>query len=389
MKSHIKAIVVLVLFGVLVAALFYFASREKPVMVIVESANFGRVESVVTNTRAGTVKACRRALLSPAMGGQIAKLYVKEGDRVKQGQILLELWNEDLVARIALAESEVKTAKARTEDVCLRTEVAQREASRVVEMKKKGLAADEDVDRSVTNAKAAKAGCRAAKAAEVVSENRVKVVKAELKRTQLIAPFDGSVAEVNGEISEFVTPSPPGIPTPPAIDLIDTACLYISSPIDEVDAAAIRIGMNARITLDAYSGKSFKGEVRRIAPYVQEREKQARTVDLDTFFSEPAEYVGLLPGYSADVEVILEVRENVLRIPTEAVLDNKRVYIYDPVNQVLEEREIVKGLANWKFTEIQSGLNAGDQVVTSVDREGVEDGVFAKIESTSALKLEK
>lgn len=382
MKKHTKTILILFVIFAAIAALVFFISKEKPVLVSLGTAEKGRVEAVVTNTRAGTVKACRRAHLSPAMGGQIARLNVKEGDRVLEGQILLELWNDDLVANLRLAESEVKTAQASAEETCIRSEVAQREAKRVVELKKKGLAADDDVDRSVTNAKASKAACRAAKANADVSKTRIAVVKAELDRTLLKAPFTGSVAEVNGELGEFVTPSPPGIPTPPAVDLIDTSCLYISSPIDEVDAAAIRTGMNARITLDAYAGKSFKGEVRRIAPYVLELEKQARTVDMETYFLDPEEYKGLLPGYSADVEVILEVRENVLRIPSEAVLDNKRVYVFDNFFETLEEREIQSGLSNWKFTEIISGLEAGEQIVLTVDREGVFDGAFAKPEAT-------
>ena len=61
----------------------------------------------------------------------------------------------------------------------------------------------------------------------------------------LTAPFDGVVAEVNAELGEYVTPSPPGIPTPPAVDLIDDRCLYVTAPIDEVDAPEIRTGMPA------------------------------------------------------------------------------------------------------------------------------------------------
>ncbi|NOX43013.1 MAG: efflux RND transporter periplasmic adaptor subunit [Gammaproteobacteria bacterium] len=380
MKSHLKTIVVSLIIIVAISLFFYSVSKKKPVLISLGVAESGRVEAVVTNTRAGTVKACRRANLSPAIGGQIAKLNVKEGDLVEKGQILLELWNEDLVANIKLANNEVITALASADEACFRADVAQREAKRVVELQKKNLAAVEDVDRIVTNAKAVKAGCRAARAAADVSATRVDVVKAGLERTQLIAPFSGRVAEVTGELGEFVTPSPPGIPTPPAVDLIDTSCLYISAPIDEVDAPAIKTGMKARISLDAFSGKSFKGEVRRVAPYVLEKEKQARTVDMETYFVEPEEYLGLLPGYSADVEVILNVRENVLRIPTEAILDNTRVFIYNASEQILEERQIKTGLSNWKFSEIISGLNEGDQVVLSVDRKGVSDGVYAKPE---------
>ena len=102
-----------------------------------------------------------------------------------------------------------------------------------------------------------------------------------MERTLLRAPFDGIVAEINGELGEFVTPSPVGIPTPPAVDVVDTSCIYVTAPIDEVDAPRIREGMQARVTLDAFRDRSFPARVRRVAPYVLDLEKQARTVEIE------------------------------------------------------------------------------------------------------------
>ena len=92
-----------------------------------------------------------------------------------------------------------------------------------------------------------------------VRDAQVEVATARLERTLLRAPFDGVIAEINGELGEFVTPSPVGIPTPPTVDLIDSTCLYISAPIDEVDAPAVRIGQQALITMDAFPGRKFPG----------------------------------------------------------------------------------------------------------------------------------
>ena len=69
------------------------------------------IEETVANTRAGTVMPCRRAKMSPAMGGQIASLSIKEGDQVEQGAVLLELWNDDLKAEVRLAYSEAEAAQ--------------------------------------------------------------------------------------------------------------------------------------------------------------------------------------------------------------------------------------------------------------------------------------
>jgi HlyD family secretion protein len=219
-----------------------------------------------------------------------------------------------------------------------------------------------------------------------VSEARVEVARAALERTVLRAPFDGTVAEVNGEVGEFATPSPIGVPTLPAVDIVDDSCLYVTAPIDEVDAPDIRAGMPARISLDAFANRHFPGTVRRVAPYVLELEKQARTVEVEVEFNEPEEGVNLLAGYSADAEVVLATRENVLRLPTEALLEGQRVLVYRAEDGKLEAREIKTGISNWEYTEVLSGLREGEVVVTSVDREGVEDGVYATPEENKSNK---
>lgn len=362
--------------GILLLAVIaiWFISRPKPVHVVLKTVEMGRVESTVTNTRAGTVQACRRARLAPAAGGQIAKLPVHEGDQVKSGQILLEMWNEDLNAQLHHAQRQAEASRAIADEACVTAEVAEHEAQRLIKLHKQKLASEENMDRAVGEAKARRAACRAAKVNTQVSEAQIDIANALLERTLLRAPFDGTIAEVNGELSEFITPSPIGISTLPAIDLIDNSCLYITAPIDEVDAPAIKPGMKARISLDAIPNKKFDASVRRVAPYVLDREKQARTVDVEAIFINTEDTDSLLPGYSADVEVILAIKENVPRIPTEAIQENNMVLVYQKSDGVLKQRKIKTGVSNWIFTEVISGLEAGEQITTSIDRENVVDG---------------
>jgi HlyD family secretion protein len=380
--KRIKLITFLLIIAAAIAAAFVWLGKEKAVEVIVKKASSGAVQETVANTRAGTIEACRRAGISPSIGGQIDSLPVKEGDLVEQGQVLMELWNEDQTAQYKLAQSEAKAAKARANQACVLAEVAQREADRQKKLQKKNLSSEEAVDRADGEARAQKAACNAARASSEVSQAQLNVVQAALDRTRLTAPFNGVVAEVNGEIGEFVTPSPVGIPTPPAVDLMDISCLYASAPIDEVDAPRIRVGMPANISLDAMAGENFAGVVKRVAPYVLEMEKQARTVDVEVDFLCQADCNNMLPGYSADIEVILDEKTSVLRIPTEAVLEGNSVLVLSTAER-LELREITTGLKNWEWTEVTDGLSEGEEVVVSVDREGVEDGVLAARDSKS------
>jgi len=378
-RSRITLIVIITL--LIVIFLFVWLKQPKPVPVLIAVVHKGDVQRTVTNTRAGTLKACRRAGLSPSIGGQIAILPVKEGDQVKKGQLLLEMWNDDINAQISLSKSEILASKSRIKEACVIAEVAKREANRLTVLRKKGLSSDDASERAVGEAKAKNAACQAAKSSSEVSQARLSVALAALERTKLKAPFDGTVAEVTGELGEFVTPSPVGVPTPPAVDIIDTSCLYVLAPIDEVDAPEIKPNMPANISLDAYNKQYFKGKVRRIAPYVLDREKQARTVDIEVNFIIENENHNMLPGYSADVEIIIDSHSNVIRIPTEALLEGQKVFIYNKDNKTIYEKEIKTGISNWKYTEVLDGLKVGESIVTSIDRDGVIDGARVKIET--------
>lgn len=357
----------------------WYGSLPEAIAVTASTVEYGTVEKSVANTRAGTVKTCRRARLAPLTGGQVESLLVKEGDEVKLGQPLLQLWNKDLQARAQLAQSEALVARAQREQACLEADNLEREWQRIRNLFEKKLASEEQRDKSHSAALSRAAACRAAEAKERVSGDQVKLAQTNLERTLLTAPFDGVVAEINGEPGEIVSPSPPGIPTPAAVEIIDPNCLYASAPIDEVDAPQVESCLPARITLDAFPDRVFSGQVQRIAPYVLDREKQARTVEVEVFFNDPADSSALLPGYSADIEIILESHEQVLRIPSEALIDEQRVYVIGE-DMTLSERTVTVGLSNWRYTEINEGLAAGDQVITSTNREGLADGVLVTIE---------
>ncbi|MBW2133399.1 MAG: efflux RND transporter periplasmic adaptor subunit [Deltaproteobacteria bacterium] len=370
-------IVILILAGI--GAYLWHVTRPEPVEIVVHPVERGLVEKTVSNTRAGTVKACRRAKLSPGIGGQITTLPVRVGQQVKKGQLLLELWNKDLSAQLSLAKREEDAARDKKKAVCLRAEIARREADRLLRLRKTGAASEERTDRAVTEAKALDAECAAAESAVSVSQARAASILANLERTRLVAPFDGVIAEINGELNEYVTPSPIGIPTPPAVDIIDTSCFYVDAPIDEVDAPLVSVGMPARIRLDAFRDRLFTGKVERVDAYVLDRERQARTVEVEVRFAPAENPEKLLAGYSADIDVVLEVHPGTLRVPTESILDNTRVFVFDRATGTISARTVEIGISNWDFTEIRSGLEAGEQVILNVDAPGVENGAKAVI----------
>ncbi|MFT4994846.1 MAG: HlyD family secretion protein [Paraglaciecola sp.] len=354
--------------------LVFWLNQDDPVSIQAVQVELGEVRETVANTRSGSVKACRRSKLSVSMGGQIERVFVHEGDKVEAGQLLLTLFNQDIQAQRLQAKAHLSAVELQQDRQCIIAGSDLREAARKQSLVKKGLATAEDADLAKAKADASDLACQAAQADVNQAKAQVQLSQAVLSKTQLIAPFAGIVAEVNGEVGEYATPSPPGILTLPMVDLIDNSCYYVSAPIDEVDAARLTVGMSAIVSLDAFRDKPLVGKVRRVAPYVFAAEKQARTVEVEADVEVDTD-THLLVGYSADMEILIESREQALRIPTEAIFDNNKVYVF--AGDKLHLREVVRGLSNWQSTEIRTGLTEGEWVLISASQSNLSDGVAA------------
>lgn len=378
---RLSYIVIPLLVGAVAYAWYWKKIHPEVITVTVTSVQKGDVEATIANTRAGTIKACRRAMLSPSIGGQISDLPFKEGNFAKKDAVLLRVWNEDLKAEVTYNEKAIEAAQDAAVATCLQAEVAKRNADRAIRLRRAGTISQEEFDRVSTGAEVHRANCKAAKSNISVARARLAASETLLLRTILYAPFDGVVAKINGELNEYVTPSPPGILTPPVIDLIEPGCFLVSVPIDEVDAPKVKMGMHARVTLDAWRGRVFEAEVSRMGSYVVDREKQARTVDLELEFKHVIDLDALLVGYSADADIVLQTHQNVLRIPSEAFLDDTHVLVFNPNSKMLEKRMVKKGLHNWSFTEIVEGLKEGEQLVTSLGVEGVKEGALVELDT--------
>jgi HlyD family secretion protein len=340
------------------------------------AAEKGRVEETVTNSRAGTVKARRRAKLAPETGGRVIALPHRRGSRVRKGELLLRIHDSVQRAQLSLAEDDHETALAQRDQACLAADRAERERDRTRDLAAQGIVSADDIDGVDSQARTASAACRAARATAEKAASAVTLARAQQRQTMLLAPFDGIVADTFIEIGEWTTPSPPAIPVPPVLDLIDTRSIYVSAPMDEVDSARLRKGLPARLTVDSYPGRHFAARVVEVAPYVVDRLEQNRTVEIELELDDTEAAASLLPGTSADAEVILSARDGVLRVPTSSLLEGGRVLVLEGGRLV--ERTLHTGIRNWDFTEVTGGLAEGERVVVSLDRPEVKAGARAR-----------
>lgn len=377
MHRWMRRVAVLLALVLVVLVLRWTVWRPEPIEVEVFVAETGRVESTVVNSRAGTVESRLRAGMSPGIAGLVSSIEVDKGERVRRGEVLLQLDASEHRANARLAERSLDAARASSDEACLAAEQAARDLRRAEGLSERDLASDQDLEDAQTHARVTEAECTAARARVSQAEASLALARATLDKTTMRAPFDGVVLDVTTEVGEWISPSPPGVMIPPVIDVIAPDSLYVSAPIDEADVSEIRVGQPCRITLDAYRGRDFPGRVTSVASYVEASSEQSRTLEVEAVFLEGDLPENLLPGLSADVEVILAERDGALRIPTYALLEGDRVLRVE--GDELVSAPVKTGLRNWEYVEITDGLEPGDRVVTSLDRPEVKAGARVRV----------
>jgi HlyD family secretion protein len=377
MKVWLKVTLCVAAFAAGIAALRLTVFRAKPVPVTVAEVELGRVEDTVVNSRAGAVKSRRRASMSPAIAGRITEILAVKGTRVAAGDLLLRLDDQEHAAHVRLCQSALEGAQARARQAALESEEAQRQWERTQALARERVVSETLMDQEQTRAAVAAAAEAVAAAGVREATAALDAAEALLAKTAMKAPFDGVVLEVTTEVGEWISPAPPGVFIPAVVDLIDPEALYVSAPIDEADVSRLQVELPTRITLDAFPGRSFPGTLTYVSSFVETRQEQNRTLEVEATFAESELPSNLLPGLSADVEIILDARDPVLRIPTYALMAGDRVMVLD--GGLLAGRRVETGLQNWNFTEVRTGLRPGEQVVVSLDRPEVVAGARAVV----------
>lgn len=358
--------------ALLLGLAYRHVTRPQPVEVRVTRVSRGTAEEVVTSTKAGAVRARLAADLSVETAGAVVAIHAREGVRVAAGQPLLSIDARDEEAALAAASRELAVLEALSAEAAARLTDAGRERARVEALRRDGTATAAQVDQARTLVEV-QAAVQAAAAARVEAQRAaVERARIALDHCVLRAPFAGTVAEVWVELGEW------GVPGQRAARLLDLERVYVRAEIDEVDIGRLRPGLPVRARLDPYEDRVLTGRITRVAPYVSEVEEQNRTVEVEAELEDGLEGVTLLPGTSADLEVIMQAREGALLLPTVALLEGDRVLVVG-AEGVLEAVPLRIGLRSWERVEVLEGLAEGAAVVVSLESEAVVAGAPARV----------
>ncbi|MBI5094353.1 MAG: efflux RND transporter periplasmic adaptor subunit [Candidatus Hydrogenedentes bacterium] len=386
------------------APISYLGLRQTVVNVTVTTLKKGRVEQTVSAISSGTVMAKVDSMVASEFMGKVIATPIQEGDRVTEGDVLVELNHTDLDAQVALAEANLRVGKIRLEQAKIgatinaevaATQVSQTSAqldqsqmdyTRIKALRDQKAVSQSDMDKAALALRVSRENKAAAVANQqqnLVREQEVKsteaaveqlgaaldVAKAARAKAFIRTPISGIVARRNVDVGESVSM---GLP---AAQVVQTDECYVEAPFDEANASQVRVGQTARINLDSYRGTDFKGTVTYIAPVVSLNPDLSRTMKVKIRVEEQQDK--FVVGMSADVTIIVQEKENVLFAPTEALVRDEAGYVVENGRAV--RRTVKVGVGNWATREILDGLKEGDVLITSLGIRELTDGVKVNV----------
>lgn len=321
-------------------------------------------------TASGYVVAPRKAAVASKATGLMVQLNVKEGDRVKQDQILARLEDNDIRALLSEAEAGLALSLADSQE-------ATNNLNRQKRLTEKGTNAEIDLERAESAVSRVLASIAMARA-------RVEGAKVALENTIIRAPFDGTVLTKNADVGEIVAPFSAGASARAAVVTIaDLGSLQVEADVSESNIQKITLDAPCEIRLDAYPAVSYPGYVASIIPTA---DRSKGTVLVKIGFKETTDS-RVLPEMSSKVTFLKEsgseqaqVRPAVLTVPDGSIVSRDgRSVVFRVEGEKAVEISVQPGDKFNGFTEIRNGLKAGDSIVRTVSTD-LANGVKVKVE---------
>ena len=313
----------------------------------------------------GYVVAQRKAAVASKITGRIVALMVEEGNRVKEGQIIARLENEDVTASRNQAEANLKAARANLEEAKAQMEDTLRTFNRYKQLVGGGYIAKSQYDTAEAQYLRAQAAVASAEAAVKASEAALQGAIVALDYTNIRAPFDAVVLTKNADIGDIVTPLGAAANVQAAVVTIaDLGSLQVEADVSETNLGLVKTGQPCEIQLDALPDSRFRGVVHVIVPTV-DRSKATILVKVRFLDKDPR----ILPEMRAKVAFLSrplkEEEQKSLTAVNPSALVNKgsqnSVFVVQEDRVV--EREIKVGQPFGDMIEVLAGVEAGEKVV--------------------------
>lgn len=395
---------------ILIIVVLVGGSKENIILVQTEKVQKRDITQTVTAT--GTIDPEFKVVITPEVTGEIIDLPVKEGDRVKKGQLLIKIKGDQYMAQKDRLEASLKSSEANLKMRDAELKRVELEYDRVKELQSKALASDAELETAQTNYLTAKASYEAAEANVLQSKAQLREVMDILYKTTIYSPMDGIVTQLNVEFGERVLGSGYSQGTN-IMTVADLNNIEAVVDVDENDVVLVSIGDTANVTVDAFGDRIFHGVVKEIGNSAKQTglgtqeqvvnfSVKVKLIDLDP---------GLRPGMSCNADIETETVSNVLSVPIQSVTARTDVPVENDslksegkndeeigTFEKKKPKEVVflakdgkakmvvveTGISNDNYLQIKKGLEEGDEVVSGSYR-----AISRELENGSVIRVEK
>jgi len=345
----VAALVSLMIIGWSVAS---FMNTAGSVDVETARAEIGALHQAITVP--GKVASKLKVDVNPTGAGEVKQLYVKEGDKVRKGQNLAQLENDEVANEVKRAEGNLQTTREETV-------MAEKTVTRMRRALDLGAVSRQAVEES-------EATLKSGKAKETAAKELVRSTKQLLDKMMVTAPFEGTITARQVQVGQYVRPGDP------IVTLVDLTQREIETKVDAADSAVIRVGQEVEMSTDAFPGRKWRETVIRVAPSAN-RETTANTVNV--YISLGKDAPALKVGQQVDADIRIGSAEHTIKVPVDALIQrNGKTWVavieagrahFIPVTTGMEDlthAEITQGIRPGQEVILPKGaiLNEGDQV---------------------------
>jgi len=327
-----------------------------------------QAETNAVLTASGYIVAQRKASVASKATGRLIYLGVVEGDKVKKGQVIARIEDDDVKALLNQAIANLSLNEAKLVD-------AENKYNRQKKLFEKKLGTESDYQTAEANYKTVLASINVAKA-------QVKKAEVDLENTYIRAPFDGTVLTKNADVGEIVSPLGASATSRSAVVTIaDMSSLQVEADVSESNIDRIKQNQNCEISLDAYSNIRYPGYVAKIVPTA---DRSKATVMVKVAFKKYDSKV--LPEMSAKVLFLdMETKQNIVQqkpmlvVPISSVItEDGKKFVFKVTNNIANKFEVKTGNVSGNYIEILSGIVEDDKVIKDIT-DKIKDGIEVKI----------
>jgi|YNPMSStandDraft_1061717.scaffolds.fasta_scaffold04091_2 HlyD family secretion protein len=424
-KKNRKKIIVLSVIGLLVVAFVVLAilGTKKEEIIIVQTEIVSRRDITQTVTATGKIDPEFKVVITPEVSGEIVYLPVKEGQRVRKGDLLLKIKQDQYLAQRDRAVANLQSAKASLSIQKIQLQKIESDYNRVQELFRKGLSSEAELEAIKAQYETARAQVLAAESTVQQMEAAVKEASENLAKTVITSPMDGVVSQLNVKLGERVLGT--GFTQGSNLMTIaDLSKMVAVVDVDENDVVLISIGDTAKVKVDAFPGKLFKGVVYEIGNTAKSKGlgTQEEVVNFEIKIRILDSKVDLKPGMSCNAEIMSDTRTDVLAVPIQSVTirgketiskeekksDEEEIVTVEKKKEETDTKalegvfivedgkskfvKVKTGISDDTYIEIIEGLKGGEEVVTgsyrAISRE-LKDGSKVRIENKKITKASK